>query len=340
MIRNSALNICKESIQLGEKANLALQMPDFYSCVPLYMPIKVIHSKNPGPCLLIIATLNGNEMNGLEIVNRLINSLEAHEIAGTILAVPVVNVYGLTHHPKSMPSGEKLVDCFPGQWDGKYGERIAHVLTTELIQKADYCLEIDTGSLNHCILPQVYCHFKNKKAKELAKVFQVPVITNLSPKANKLHQTLENLNITHIIYQAGEAMRFDEHAIRVGIEGIKNIMRSIDILPKEQPIEHIQPVFSQDEDWITAHKGGILHVKVELGQMIKKGEFLGFISDPFSSELAEAVRATQDGIIVGINTTPLIHEGLSIFKIASFVDYDKAGDAIESWEEHQRSAIA
>ncbi len=335
-MKNSALTICNEHIQPGEKANLALKMPDFYSCAPIYMPIKIIHSKHPGPCLLIFSNLNGNEMNGLEIINRLINALGASDIHGTIIAVPVVNVYGLTHYPKTMPSGQNLADCFPGKIDGNYGERIAHIFTEALIKKSTYCIELNTGALNHNILPQIYCDFENLQSKKLAKAFQVPVITNVHVKTNTLRQTMESLSIPLILYQAGEAMRFDEHAINTGIEGIKNIMHDIKMLPKERSVNVINPVFSQDEDWIIAPKGGILHVAVTLGQTISKGEKIGTISDPFCSDLGEIVKANQNGIVVGINTTPLVHEGLSIFKIASFIDCDRAGVVIETWEDQQR----
>ncbi len=338
IMKNTPLSICNEFIQPGEKANLALQMPDLYSCSPLYMPIKVIHGKKSGPCLLVFSTIDGNEMNGLEIVNRLIKSLDSDAINGTIIAVPVMNIYGLTHFPKILPSSNSLSDCFPGSADGDFGERIAHILTHELIKKADYCIELDTGALNHNILPQVYCNFNNRKTKELAKSFQAPVITNVSLEGNMFRQTTESLNIPLLVYQAGEAMRFDENAIALGVNGISNIMKTLDILPKEDPIEEFDPVFSQDEDWISAHRGGILHVHIELGQKVKKGERLGTISDPFSADIGEHVCALQDGVVVGINTTPLIHEGLSIFKMASFIDYSRAEDAIESWEEQQQDA--
>lgn len=335
-MKNTPLSICNEYIQPGEKANLALQMPDLYSCAPFYMPIKVIHGKNAGPCLLVFSTIDGNEMNGLEIVNRLIQNFDGSSINGTIIAVPVMNVYGLTHYPKTIPSGDNLSSCFPGRQDGNYGERIAHIFTQEIINKADFCIELDTGALNHNILPQVYCNFENQKTKQLAKIFQAPVITNVSLSGNKLRQTTESLNVPLIVYQAGEAMRFDENVISLGVNGIVNTMRFIDMLPKEDPIEEFSPVFSQDEDWIIAHRGGILHTYVELGQSIKKGEKLGTISDPFSSDIGENLKATRDGLIVGINTTPLIHEGLSVFKIASFIDYGRAESAIENWEEQQQ----
>ena len=132
-------------------------------------------------------------------------------------------------------------------------------------------------------------------------------------------------------------MRFDENAIVLGVKGILNIMRTVDILPKA-PIEEIQPIFSQEEDWIVAHHAGVLHTNVSLGQTIKKGEVIGQITDPFGIDFLEKVVAPQDGIVVGINTTPLIHEGLSIFKIASFLDYEKAGNIIEQWESNQPEA--
>lgn len=330
-MKNTIISICNEVIQPGEKANLALQLPDQYSCAPLYMPIKVIHGKQAGPCLLIFATINGNEMNGLEVVNRLVQQIDPKDLQGTLIAVPVLNVYGLTHYPKVLPSGIDLNRCFPGSSTGNYGERIAYVFTEELVKKADYCIELQTGSVNHNILPQIYCNFENQKTKELAKAFQAPVITNVSIKGNTFRQMTESLNIPLIVYQAGEAMRFDENAINLGLEGTQNIMRAVGMLPFEHSDTDFNPVFSQEEDWLIAHKGGIMHVNVELGQSISKGDILGTISDPFSSDLEEKVRADQDGIIVGINMTPIIHEGLSIFKVASFIDYDRAETAIESW---------
>lgn len=335
-MKNTPLSICKELIYPGEKTNLALQMPDFYSCAPLYMPIKVLHGKKAGPCLLVFATIQGNEMNGLEIVNRLMMQMKPEDIHGTLITVPVLNVYGLTHYPKMIPSGHNLAECFPGQESGKYGERIAYLFTHELIKKAHYAIELDTGSLNHNILPQIYCHFDNTEGKRLARAFQVPVITHVRLEGNKLRQTMESLNIPLLVYQAGEAMRFDENAIQSGVEGIKNVMRTLSMCPKEKPREDIVPVFSQDEEWIIAPRGGILHVNVVLGQTISRGDRMGTITDPFSTDVEEHVYSTQNGIVVGINMTPLIHEGLSLFKIASFIDYDRAENTIEVWEEQQR----
>lgn len=330
-MRNKKITICGTNVHPGEFANLALPLPEQYSCAPLYMPIKVIHGLRKGPCIVIFSVLKGIELNGLEIANRIVKSISPKQISGTIIAIPVLNVYGLTHYPSTLPtSNQSLANCFPGKEDGSYGERIAYLVTNEILKKADYCIELQTGGINHNILPQVYCNFSNRRAKELAKVFRTPVITNVTLDGNYLRQTTEELQVPLLVYQAGEAMRFDENAITLGTDGIKNVMRAIDMLEKE-PTQEINPIFSREEDWIIANKGGILHTKVTLGQSIKAGEEIGNISDPFGAEVLEPIKSPQDGIVVGVNTSPLIHEGLPIFKVASFLDHEKAENLIEEW---------
>lgn len=334
MKKNKVFSICDVTIQPGEFANLALPLPEQYSCSPLFMPIKVIHGKEKGPCVLIFSVLQGNELNGLEISNRIVEQYKKRDIAGTLIAIPVVNVYGLTHYPKVLPSGKSLESCFPGSDEGSYGERMAALFTEEVLKKADVCVEFQTGGVNHNILPQVYCDFENAQTKELAKAFQTPVITSVDTNRSSLRETSEALQIPLLVYKAGEALRFDENAIDLGVNGVKNVMSSLGMLTDEHD-KKIMPIPSRDEEWLTAHIGGVLHSKTSLGQTIKKGESLGNIADPFRAEEDQPVYAPQDGVVVGINTAPLVYEGLPIFKIASFVDDRKAESLIEKWDKNQ-----
>lgn len=286
--------------------------------------------------MVVLSALSGTELNGLEIANRLMDSLAHSQLSGTLIAVPVMNIFGLTRYPYSLsdPSKGDLSRCFPGDEEGSYGERVAQLITEQILKKADYCVELQTGGLNHNILPQVYCNFDNAESKNLAKLFSTPVITNVHLKGNKLRQTTESLGIPLLVYQAGEAMRFDEGAITLGITGLNNIMKSIGILDA-QPSQELSHIFSRDEDWIIAHKAGILHPKVTLGQAIEKGEIIGDISDPFGADLIEPICSSHKGIVVGVNTSPLIHEGMQIFKIAAFWDDEKAENTIDTWEKAQ-----
>lgn len=333
-MKNKPITFCDTTVHPGECAHLALPLPVQYSCAPLYMPIKVLHGIESGPCLVIFSNLVGNELNGLEIAHRVVKNLEAKDIKGTLIAIPVVNVYGLTHFPDTLPTGGSLKNCFPGSVDGSFGDRMAYLFTEEILKRADYAIELCTGSLNHNILPQVYCDFSHPRAKQLAYAFEPPVITNLDLHGNTLRQTTEQLHLPLLSYQAGEAMRFDEEAIVVGMQGVIKVMRSLEMLPKQELSEEaFKPIASQDEEWILAHTSGILHTDVKLGQMVQQGEAIGRITDPFGADYSENVIAPQEGVVVGINTTPLIHEGLPIFKMASFLDYDKAETVIETWEQ-------
>ncbi len=334
------LTFCDATIHPGEVASLALPLPEQYACAPLYMPIKVIHGKKAGPCLVVFSGLNGNELNGLEIANRVYRQFSTEQIAGTLITIPVVNVYGLTHYPSTLPNRQHLVHCFPGNEAGSYGERVAALFTEWVLKKADYCIELQTGELNHNILPQVYCNFEDPKAKRLAQFFQTPVITHVEAiKSNELRHTTESLQLSLLVYQAGEAMRFDEPAVQLGVDGIRNLMKGLGMLEGE-PERTLQPIFSSDEDWIITHKGGILHTDAYLGQTLKSQEIIGRIVDPFGSDLVEPVRAIKEGIVVGVNTTPLVHEGLPIFKMASFLDYDKAESVIEAWDQNQNDSYS
>jgi len=338
-MKNSNLTICNTTIYPGETANLALPLPELYSCTSFYMPIKIVHGKKAGPCLLIFSAAQGYELNGIEIVNRLLaSSLEG--LCGTLILVPVLNIFGLVTQSQSMRE-MNLEGCFPGSADGSYGERLAHVFTQEILSKANYCIELKTGFLNHDLLPQIYCNQDDSQAVRLAQQFAAPVITNIEIVKNSLQQTTEQLGIPLLVYRAGEAMRFNDSAIKLGVSGIHNVMRALDILEATSESEEVKkdtsfkPIFSQDQDWLRAHRSGVLFSDVELGQKIVKGQIIGSINDPFSPNSSEKVQASQDGIVVGINRHPLIHEGQTIFKIASFIDNNRAQDVLEIWTGNQ-----
>ncbi len=328
------LKICNASIHPGEKTTLALPLPEQYSCSPMYMPLKVINGKEPGPCVLGFAVIKGDELNGLEILNQLFDSIQPHSLKGSLILVPALNVYGLTHYPKTTPSGVSINNSFPGCDNGNFGERIAHIFTEEVLKKTDYCIECMTGAMNHDLLPQVYCSFDNPEAKSLAKAFQAPVVTEVETHSSELRKTTESLQIPLLVYQAGEAMRFDQEAITIGVEGITNVLSKLNMIEKDNR-SAISPIFSKDDDWLTSHSSGILRPEISLGEHIKQGDILGRISDPFSNENSTTVKSHLDGIIVGINRSPLIQEGTSIFKIASFIDNKRAEASLEKWEDEK-----
>lgn len=337
-MKNSVLKICDALIQPGEVANLALPLPDYNSCTSFYMPIKVVHGKEEGPCILIFSGIEGNEFNGIEIINRLFTLDSLNNFCGTLIAIPVMNILGLIS-PVALPYEKNIEQCFPGDGNGSYGERIAQIFTQEILSKANFCIELKTGAINDDILPQIYCDLENEIAKKLAKKFRAPVISHVTTTSHSLRETADSLNIPLLVYKAGEAMRYDESAIKIGMTGIQNVLESLGMIKNEaSSVENdIKPVFSKEHDWFRANRSGILVTEVSLGQFVEKNHVIGRIRDPFSSDTVEPVKSTQDGIIIGINRNPLIFEGQNIFKIASFIDNNHAEVTLEQWTKSQQT---
>ncbi|OGT38087.1 MAG: peptidase M14 [Gammaproteobacteria bacterium RIFCSPHIGHO2_12_FULL_38_14] len=333
-MKNSSITICNETIFPGEILSLALPLPQLFSCAPLYMPIKIIHGKEAGPCLLVTAAMHGNELNGTEIVNRLISTLTNAKICGTLIAIPVLNVYGLISRSRYLPGGVDLDTCFPGTKNGTHAERTAYIFTSEIFSKANICIDLQTGFMNCSNLPQLYTNFNNETERRLARAFNTPIILDQIQKEGSLRQLSQKQNIPFLLYEAGEAMRFDDHAINTGLKGILNVMRELEMLRKKQSIKENahQSSFAKHSIWIRASTSGISHTKLKLGQWIKKGEALCIIKDPFGTNDHITVYSPVEGIIIGKNNLPLVQEGEKIFQIAFFSEVQQVLDSLELWD--------
>lgn len=320
-------------IHPGEIASLALPMPEIFNCTPMYMPIKVVHGKQAGPCVLVIAAVHGDELNGMEIVNRLLSLSMMKNLHGTLIAIPVFNVYGFITRSRYLADGLELDRYFPGSETGSHASRLAHLFTKEILSMADYCIDIRTGAINHSNFPKIYIDTTNERTKELAEAFRAPVICNVSAEKNSLRETANFNKIPYMVYEAGEALRFDEHAIKIGVRGVANVLRKLKMLPEahKQQKKAAKPFFTVQYLWVRASKSGVSYSKTKLGQWVKKGEQLTVIKDPVGTTEPSAVCAPCDGIIVDKNNLPVVHEGESLFQIAIFHEMEKAADHFEDW---------
>lgn len=333
-MKNSDIQICNETIHPGESLSLAFPLPELFSCAPLYMPIKVIHGKLAGPCLLITAAMHGNELNGTEIINRLLNMSSIKKLRGTLIAIPVLNVYGLMNRSRHLPGGVDLDRCFPGSKTGTNAARMAYTITKEIFSKADIYLDLQTGFINYSNLPQIYTSFKDEQAKTLAEVFNAPVISDTICEKGMLRTIALKENKPFLIYEAGEAMRFDEHSIKTGVKGILNIMRKLKMLPdKLIKISPLKSFFAENNIWVHASKSGISDSKLKLGQHIKKGDVLCVIKDPFGAADSVTVTSPEEGIVVGKNNLPLVYEGEALFQLAVFDKMHIAASHLGGWKE-------
>jgi predicted deacylase len=342
-MKNSNLQICDTQIHPGESLTLALPMPELFSCAPMYMPIKVAHGKQAGPCLLIIAAMHGNEVNGTEIINKLMASKALNRLKGTIIAIPVLNVFGLINRSRFLPGGINLNRSFPGSENGSHASRIAHLFISEIFDKADYCIDLQTGFINYSNLPQVYVDYKNDKARSLAQSFNAPVISDLAHTEGSLGLYAVKKNIPYLLYEAGEAMRFDEQAIKVGTKGILNVMKEIELLPSkvDNKIKKFKSAFATNNIWVRASSSGLSHATHTLGQYVKKGEALCVLSDPFGASEDVTVNSPEDAVIVGQNNLPLVHEGEGLYQLALFSrEMQATATRLEEWQENSTEQLS
>lgn len=336
-MKNQALKICSETIYPGESLSLALPLPKIFSCAHMYMPIRVIHGKQAGPCMLVIAAMHGNELNGTEIVNNLLASKAMKRLHGTIIAVPVFNVYALINRSRLLPGGVDINRHFPGARHGSHAARIAHTFMQEIFSKADVCIDLRTGHLNYTNMPHVYVDLKKEKDRSLAEAFNTPVISHCKSDKGSLAAAAAKHDVPYLQYEAGEAMRFDPYAIKIGQRGIINVMQALDMLPAKsgKKDSHIKSSFAEKDIWVRAAVSGLSRSDKQLGHYVKKGDVLCRIVDPLGAADSFVIKSPADGIIVGINNMPLVHEGEGLFQLAVFPKMQTAHDRLSEWQEKQ-----
>lgn len=324
-----AFEIAGNVIKRGETRKLEVPLGALYTDVEMYLPVYVKRGRRDGPTLFVSAAVHGDELNGIEIIGRLINSRRIKNLRGTLIAVPLVNAYGVLNKSRYLPDRRDLNRSFPGSKKGSLASRLANLLMTEVIAKCDYGIDLHTGAIDRTNLPQVRADLEDEATLNMAKTFGVPVLLNSPLRPGSLRQAAGEIGVKVLLYESGEALRFDELAIKAGYRGIINVMVSLGMLNKlrlkKQPVE---PFIAKGSTWVRATNSGIVSHKKHIGDFVNKGNILAYIKDPFG-EVIDKVLANVEGIIIGKQCIPLVHEGEAMFHIAYFMKPDEVAENIE-----------
>ncbi len=318
----------------GEKKLIELSISGIYTQSPISIPVHVINGKKDGPVLLIIAGIHGDEINGIEIIRRLLRSSKFKNLNGTLIAIPIINIYGFISLSRYLPDRRDLNRSFPGSEKGSLASRLANMLMSEIIVKCTHVIDLHTGAIHRSNLPHVRANLENKNTKKIAKSFSLPIILDNKSIDGSLRQACDELNIPLILYEGGEALRFDELSIRAGVKGIRNVMHYLDMLPTRttKKASSILPKIGKSSKWTRAPTSGIFHPMKQLGEQVEKGESIGIIVNPFGTEETSIISLTS-GIIIGRNNIPMVNEGDALFHIVSFKDTSSISPKIEVLEE-------
>ncbi len=325
------LIISDNEIRPGQRLTLDLVVGRLYTHSPITMPVHVIHGKRPGPRLFICAAIHGDEINGVEIIRRLLRLPALKRLRGALVAIPIVNVQGFISHSRYLPDRRDLNRSFPGSHKGSLAARLAHLFMDEIVSVCTHGIDLHTGAQHRNNLPQIRAFLDDAETERLARAFSVPVILNADLRDGSLRQVAADHGIPTLLYEAGEALRFDEVGIRIGVKGILSVMRALDMLPQAKHAKPPKPpVVARSSTWVRAPEGGILRRTTTLGMRVKKGDALATIADPFG-ERENEVKSPVEGIVICRMDLPLVNEGDGLFHIARFHHVDKVAAHIEAY---------
>lgn len=307
------LKINGEKIARGETRQIYLRIARLPTYTNIDLPVTVIRSEKPGPVLLLSGGLHGDEINGIEIVRRLIGRNLLKPETGSIIAIPLMNVYGFIQNVRGVPDGKDINRSFPGSKSGSLAMLVAHTIMNQIVPKIDIGLDFHTGGASRANYPQIRCVFEDEKNIELANAFCAPVTLHSALINKSFRKAAYNKKKHILVYETGESMRFDENGIQIGIDGTLRVMKHLGMI-KNAPVAEQTEMYNKST-WIRASYAGLYHSKVKLGDKVEPKQIIGVITDPFGNERF-TIKSKLNGRIIGLNYSPVVHKGDAIAHLA------------------------
>jgi len=291
----------------GEFREIDINIARLPSHTVIDTPIYVSRGPEDGPVLALTAGMHGDEINGMEIVRRMLDTGLNKPRRGVTICMPIVNLYGFLNFSRDVPDGKDINRSFPGSKNGSLASRVAYHLMREVIPHIDYGIDFHTGGAMRTNYPQVRAVLKEGINTELANAFGAPFTIDAPYRPNSLRKEAARKGKNIIVYEGGESLRFDQHAIEEGISGTLRLMRHLEMIDwAPEPTETNRVIWSTS--WIRARNAGLFQANVQCGQLVGAGEWVGTITDPFG-EFKEQIVAPQKGYVVGLNNIPVINVG-------------------------------
>lgn len=315
-----------QQIAPGDTATVHLPVARLYNRMPVDLPVRVIHGRREGPVMFVSAALHGDEIIGVEIIRRLLLWSALRQLRGTLLAVPVVNTLAFLQHSRYLPDRRDLNRSFPGSESGSLAARVAHLFLREIVGRAQYGIDLHTGAQHRPNLPQIRADLGHPVSLRLAHAFGAPLLLDSEPTAGTLRQYTTRQGIPVLLYEASEALRYDETSIRIGVRGVQRVMGALGMVRGAPAAPKQAPSVARKATWVRAPESGVLRAQADLGARVVKGQLLGVIGDPLG-EREVAVSAHASGVIIGRTHLPLVHEGDALFHIARLDEQN--ADAIQ-----------
>ena len=303
-------------VKPGRAATGELPIPRLVTGTAVSLPVLILHGREEGPAVWISAAVHGDEIAGVEIIRRVASRLDPRRLRGTVLSVPIVNVHGFVTGDRYLPDRRDLNRSFPGSPTGSLAGRIANAFMVEIVERCTIGIDLHTGSDHRSNLPQIRGDLDDSKTRDLAIAFGAPLILHAGVRDGSLRAAATDAGVTVLLFEGGEAWRFDEASIAVGTSGTLRVLSHLGMIDADDAPESTAPRESRSSSWIRARRSGIASIAVALGQSVSKGQHLAVIHDSLGRRLSRA-NAPFDGVVIGLTQHPLVHQGDALVHLAS-----------------------
>ncbi|MEW5677446.1 succinylglutamate desuccinylase/aspartoacylase family protein [Flavobacterium enshiense] len=315
--RNNILKILKEEILPGESKTINMEIAKLHTMTKLKIPIIVERAKLPGPTVLLSAGLHGDEINGIEIVRQLIVKKINKPKTGTIICIPIINVFGFVNQTREFPDGRDLNRVFPGSKNGSLASRFAYYLLKEVIPHVDYAIDFHAGGAARFNAAQIRIAPGNAELRDLSAVFNAPFTLYSNNISGSFRNSCDKLGVKMLLFEGGKSIDINEEITQQGIEGAKRVLEHLGMLSKKKaaPLDQ-DSIYIEKSAWIRARYSGMFHGYTKIGSYVTKGQLLATISDPYG-KIEHKMKAPNAGYIINVNEAPIVYQGDAIYHIST-----------------------
>ncbi|MEE9416078.1 MAG: succinylglutamate desuccinylase/aspartoacylase family protein [Acidimicrobiales bacterium] len=310
----ATLEFAGQQIKPGRRKQVELPIAKMASGTQVSLPVIVVHGKTDGPSIWLDAAIHGDEINGIEIIRRVLRKVDARTLAGTIYAVPTVNVHGFLANDRYMPDRRDLNRSFPGSARGSLASRIAYLFMNEIVSRCELGIDLHSGSGDRKNLPQIRADLTNARTRDLAAAFGAPVMISAKTRGGSIRAVAAKRGKTVLLYEAGEASRYDMESIELGEAGVERVIAELGMIEPCEACE-IEPRIAGGSHWIRARRSGLFLSAVELGQQLELGDTVGVIHDSLGNRRAR-MTTRAPGVVIGLMQRPLVNQGDALMHVA------------------------
>jgi predicted deacylase len=318
MTASKPLVILKETIVAGESKTINMEIAKLHTMTKLKIPIIVERSKLDGPTVLFTACLHGDEINGTEIVRQLIVQKINKPKRGTIICIPIINIFEFINKTREFPDGRDLNRVFPGSKTGSLASRFAYYILKDIMPHIDYAIDFHAGGASRFNAPQIRIVPENPELKKLSEVFSAPFTLYSKNISGTFRNSCDKLDVKMLLFEGGKSLDINDAVTKEAIEGTKRFLSHLDMLnPRKKAISNEnKTIYIEKSNWVRAKHSGMFHGLTAIGSFVKKGDLLATISDPYG-KVEHKVKAPHAGFIINVNDAPIIYQGDAIFHIST-----------------------